>query len=226
MCDATFICRSGDGFPLVESWDDSIKSRYGGKSTNEIKITARIICRNLDVSNKKCSVYEGDLTYHYFVDGGICYMTVCLTSYPKKMAFVYLGELSNAFKEEIRIHFGTTGVDYQSAIETMDRPYAFIKFDRMIHKIKQNFQDPTSVKALNKINENLTQVTDIMKKNITDIINRGETLQDMGRTARGLVEESMKFERESKLLNAKGMERFIVTGLTLVLIYITLRILF
>lgn len=52
-----------------------------------------------------------------------------------------------------------------------------VNVDRMIHKIKQNFQDPTSVKALNKINENLTQVTDIMKKNITDIINRGETLQ-------------------------------------------------
>lgn len=55
------------------------------------------------------------------------------------MAFVYLGELSNAFKEEIRIHFGTTGVDYQSAIETMDRPYAFIKFGN--HKCKCRSHD-------------------------------------------------------------------------------------
>ncbi len=47
--------------------------------------------------------------------------------------------------------FGTQmGVDYRSKIETIDKPYAFIKFERQITKKKSEYRDFGSNKQLSK----------------------------------------------------------------------------
>jgi uncharacterized membrane protein len=70
-------------------------------------------------------VREGErhtLTYitffhSYLIEGGVCYLTLCDRSYPKKLAYQYLEELQHEFEKVNR-----------SQIETVARPYAFIKF--------------------------------------------------------------------------------------------------
>ena len=53
----------------------------------------------------------------YIIEGGVCYLTMCDRSYPKKLAFQYLEDLQREFEKVNR-----------SQIETVARPYAFIKF--------------------------------------------------------------------------------------------------
>ena len=83
-------------------------------------------------------------------------------SYPKKLAFAFLEDISRLFNgelllamfnqcyeidtpilltylfiipflEELKREFGTqVGVDYRSQIECIDKPYYFIKFERQI----------------------------------------------------------------------------------------------
>ena len=49
----------------------------------------------------------------------MCYLTLCERSYPKKLAYQYLEELQREFEKVNR-----------SQIETVARPYAFIKFGK------------------------------------------------------------------------------------------------
>merc|ERR1712187_400853 len=100
--------------------------------------------------------------------------------YPKNLSFAFLEEIHRLFQEELKREFGTGSVDYRSHIETIEKPYYFIKFDRQITKKKAEYRDPSSSKALGRLNENLTEVSSIMRQNIDDIGNRGDSLDAMG----------------------------------------------
>lgn len=45
--------------------------------------------------------------------------------------------------------------------------------DRQITKRRNDYRDPTSTRALNRLNDSLTEVNSIMQKNIDDILTRG-----------------------------------------------------
>ncbi|ETW20524.1 hypothetical protein PFFVO_00576 [Plasmodium falciparum Vietnam Oak-Knoll (FVO)] len=110
---------------------------------------------------------------------------------------------TNSETKKLMIQYGTHSIDYRSIIETIEKPYSFIKFDRKITKIKQEYKDPRSNIAIKKLNESLNEVSSIMKKNIDDILMRGENLEDVGRKAFNLKYESEKFKKVSRVLNLK-----------------------
>lgn len=60
-------------------------------------------------------------TASYIIEGGVCYLTVCEKAYPKKLAYQYLEDLQREFEKVNR-----------EQIETVARPYAFIKFGRAV----------------------------------------------------------------------------------------------
>lgn len=62
-------------------------------------------------------------------------------TYPKRLAFLFLSELKSQFQDEMRREFGTgVGIDYRSKIETIDKPYYFIRFERTIMKKQKEFK--------------------------------------------------------------------------------------
>lgn len=64
------------------------------------------------------SVASGDMVFHTLIDDlGVCYLTLTDKAYPKKLAYQYLEELQSEFSRL-----------YGPQIETVSRPYAFIKF--------------------------------------------------------------------------------------------------
>ncbi|CDR95343.1 vesicle transport protein, putative [Babesia bigemina] len=224
MGDLTLLCRASDGLPLVEIWEDRISpesldlnSNEVSKVTQSIKINARMICRKLPPNSTKCSIMEGDVCYHYMVEGGICYMTVTSTEYPKKLAFLYLAELCAAFEKELETQRKSHSPN--DPLRAIAKPYSFMTFDRTIHKIKANFKDPNSSKALHMINNSLNEVTNIMRRNIDEILQRGENLEDIGRMADGLKAETLKFKTSSKLLAQQSLlEKYLVFVIVAVVI--------
>ena len=49
---------------------------------------------------------------------------------------MYLNEISDCFNEELKNTYGSSsGVDYQSKIETIDNSYAFLKFGKGSSKL-------------------------------------------------------------------------------------------
>jgi vesicle transport protein SEC22 len=62
----------------------------------------------------------GKYMFHYLIENGIVFLTLTDKGYPKKLAFQYLEELSSEF-----------GRLYGSQVDTVSRPYAFIKFGKV-----------------------------------------------------------------------------------------------
>lgn len=67
---------------------------------------------------ERLSAEAGAHTFHILNSNGVCFLTLAERSYPKKLAFQYLEELSNEFN---RLYGG-------QQVDSFSRPYAFIKF--------------------------------------------------------------------------------------------------
>jgi vesicle transport protein SEC22 len=68
------------------------------------------------------SAEAGPHTFHVLNVHGVAFLTLAERSYPKKLAFQYLDELSNEFN---RLYGG-------QQVESVSRPYAFIKFGALL----------------------------------------------------------------------------------------------
>jgi len=189
-----------DGLILVETWDDS------NKVHPQQKQQAKQLLRKLHNMPPRCSVEgAGSNVFHYMMVDGVCYMALFDRGYPKNLAFAFLEDVHKSFQEELKREFGTGSVDYRSHIETIEKPYYFIKFDRQITKKKAEYKDPQSSKALSKLNENLTEVSSIMRQNIDEILTRGENLESVGRKANDLKDSSQKFKSMTSRLSFHTM---------------------
>uniref|UniRef100_A0A6U6MDN8 Vesicle-trafficking protein SEC22b n=1 Tax=Zooxanthella nutricula TaxID=1333877 RepID=A0A6U6MDN8_9DINO len=200
MAHVTFIARSMDGLILVETWDDS------NKVQPQQKQQAKQLLRKLHNMPPRCSVEgSGDHVFHYSMVDGVCYMALFDKSYPKNFAFAFLEEIYSLFQEELKREYGTGSVDYRSHIETIEKPYYFIKFDRQITKKKAEYKDPSSSKALGRLNENLTEVSSIMRQNIDEILQRGDNLNSVSKKARELSDNSKQFRSMTSQLSFATM---------------------
>ncbi|KAJ3202146.1 Vesicle-trafficking protein S22b, partial [Clydaea vesicula] len=161
---STQIVRVADGLPLAASMDDEEHSN--GKELAEPKNLLRQLYKKLNNSvDQRCSIDTGNFIFHYYIEYGVCFLAICDKQYPKKLAFQFLEELQKEFNEK-----------YGSEVGSVARPYAFVKFDTFIQKTKKQYKDTRTTKNLNKLHEDLRDVTGIMTMNIRDALVRGETL--------------------------------------------------
>lgn len=121
------------------------------------------------------------------------YLTIADKSYPRKLAFSYLDELSKEF-----------ATVYGPKVETVRKPYAFVGFgtyhshttERTVHRLfcvaivysdtfmqktARLYQDTrtataTSESNLDRLNGDLQDVTRIMTKNMEELLWRGDSL--------------------------------------------------
>jgi vesicle transport protein SEC22 len=118
------------------------------------------------------------------------YLVIAEKSYPRKLAFSYLDELSKEFEQS-----------YGPKVETVRKPYAFVGFgasydspfhaaiflneleDTFMSKTARLYQDSRTANAasshLDKLNDDLQDVTRIMTKNMEELLWRGDSLDSM-----------------------------------------------
>ena len=144
-----------------------------------------------------------NLLFHYLVRDSLCYLTLTEKSYPKRLAFLYLEEIADAYLEMMVNDYGDPG--WHTAISTTARPYAYIKFDLVIQRRRKDFVDPTSRQNTTKLNSDLADIQSIMRKNINEVLNRGEKLEHVSSISNNLVAESKKFKWGAKKLTWQAM---------------------
>lgn len=124
----------------------------------------------------------------YLLADNVVFLTFADKSYPRKLAFSYLDELSKEFS-----------VSYGSKVESVRKPYAFVgfgsyqQFDRPRHSFTRSTKDTFMSKTarlyrdtraasasgssgLDKLNDELQDVTRIMTKNMEELLWRGDSL--------------------------------------------------
>ncbi|EIE22158.1 R-SNARE protein, Sec22-family [Coccomyxa subellipsoidea C-169] len=194
MVRLTLIARVHDGLPLAEGLDGE-KDRDLETYKHQAKTLFKRMAKE-NPANSRMSVDSGPFVFHYIIQGGVCYLTLTDKSYPKKLAYQYLEELQSEF----------TGL-YGSQIESAARPYAFIKFDTFISKTKKLYMDTRTQRNISKLTEDLSEVHNIMTRNIADVLGQGERLDRMSQKSAQLTSESKQYAQRSKDLYRQALIR-------------------
>ena len=131
-------------------------------------------------------------SYSYIIQDQLCFLTICDQSYPRKLAFTYLSDLATEF---------TTTYSSSQYLSPTCRPYAFVEFDTFMQRTKKTYQDSRASQNLDKLNDELRDVTKVMTKNIEDLLYRGDSLEKMGEMSGRLKEDSRKYKRAAVRIN-------------------------
>jgi len=199
----TFVARLSDGLPLVANTAPDFSQGVTQEHKNQAKDILRGLGGTASSSAKMSIDTTNNLVFHYLVRDSLCYLALTERTYPKRLAFLYLEEIADAFLESLANDHGDPG--WRDAISTTARPYAFIKFDLVIQRRRRDFVDPTSRQNTTKLNEDLADIQSIMRKNIDEVLNRGEKLEHVSNISNNLVAESKKFKWGAKKLSWQAM---------------------
>lgn len=148
-------------------------------------------------SEQAASVESSPYVLHYIIEDGICYLCIADKSYPRKLAFSYLSAVSKEFSST----FG------QEAQKPGIRPYAFVSFETNLQKLTREYLNTRTSSNLDKLNDDLNDVTRIMTRNIDDLLSRGESLDKMSTLSSTLRDESIKYRKAARNVNLKAMLR-------------------
>ncbi|OAQ65087.1 protein transport protein sec22 [Pochonia chlamydosporia 170] len=178
-----------DGLMLCASVDDSPEPPSLTSLKSQVRQILRTITRN---STPQASIESPPQTIHYLIDNDVIFLCICDASYPRKLAFTYLADLSREFL--------TTHPPQQVHSPSL-RPYAYMDFDSFISKTKATYADARAAQNLDKVNDELRDVTKVMTKNIEDLLYRGDSLDKMGEISTRLKDDSMKYRRAAVRIN-------------------------
>ena len=185
----TFIARASDGLILCESYDSITDSQ-----TEKLKQNARDLLRKLSspshVNNQnsvKSTVEVDDHCFHYSIESGIVYLILAEARYPQKLSFLYLQDIFSCFQQELQNTYGTSGaVDYQSQIECIESSYKFLKFERVINKKRKEYRDAGTKENIEKLNQELVDVKNIMSESFEMLLNRDKNLTKLSELGKNL----------------------------------------
>jgi len=144
-------------------------------------------------------------TTSYIIEGDLCFLCICDRSYPRKLAFTYLSDLHREF---------TTTYQPQQYLSPTCRPYEFVGFDQFIQSTKKTYQDSRATQNLDKLNDELKDVTKVMTKNIEDLLYRGDSLERMGDISSRLREDSSKYKKAAVRINWELLLKQVSNGHT------------
>lgn len=139
-----------------------------------------------------CAALTNETIRSYLIAQDIIYICISEKSYPRKLAFTYLSDL--------QAEFSTTYPATQLHSPSL-RPYAFMEFDTFISRTKATYSDTRATQNLDKLNDELRDVTKVMTKNIEDLLYRGDSLERMGEVSSRLREDSLKYRRAAQKIN-------------------------
>jgi vesicle transport protein SEC22 len=76
-----------------------------------------------------------------------------------------------------------------------------MEFDTFISRTKATYSDARAAQNLDKLNDELRDVTKVMTKNIEDLLYRGDSLERMGEISSRLRDDSKKYRRAAVRIN-------------------------
>ena len=142
------------------------------------------------------SEYETDFrladTISYYRYEDLVFFAITERAFPKELATIYLDDIAAEF---LNTHKDT---EYRSGAL---RPYAFNDFDTFIQRTKKSYENPRASENLNKVQAQLKETTQIMSKNLEDLLYRGDSLERMSTMSSDLRDASKKYKQAAVRIN-------------------------
>ncbi|TID20007.1 transport protein sec22 [Venturia nashicola] len=178
-----------DGLILCGSVDDEQAESALVDIKAKVKKLIRMFSKN---SANEASIESDQFTIHYVVKDSVIFLCICDQSYPRKLAFTYLSDISSEF---------TSMYPSGQYLSPTAKSYGYIEFDTYIQKAKRSYQDSRATQNLDKLNDDLKDVTKVMTKNIEELLYRGDSLDKMGEMSGRLREDSRKYKKAAVRIN-------------------------
>jgi hypothetical protein len=86
---------------------------------------------------------------YYKVSNHVVFTVIVDKSYPPKLVNGFIDSLIPPFFDEAKCMLGST--NYQSRLESISSDHYFIKFDRTIKSKKKEYEDPNSIKNVERM---------------------------------------------------------------------------
>eukprot|EP01017_Pseudomicrothorax_dubius_P031387 TRINITY_DN4000_c0_g1_i1.p2 TRINITY_DN4000_c0_g1~~TRINITY_DN4000_c0_g1_i1.p2 ORF type:complete len:256 (+),score=61.87 TRINITY_DN4000_c0_g1_i1:965-1732(+) len=190
----TFLARASDGLLLCENYFENNLAVTDSRR----KILSLLKGGQIRDEAPEVKVLEINNVHHlcYKVVEGVIYLVLSDSKYPVKLANAYLDDVQSAFTEELKTAFGA--MDYRNKIETIEKPYFFIKFERVLKRKKAEFQDTGSKTNIERLKNDLTNVHNIMSQNIDLLLDREKNLNTMLGKAASLKENSKNYKDKTR----------------------------
>lgn len=170
----------------------------GGHET-DVQQAKEVIKRIDNRAPSKMTIDAGSFLISYIVEDGVIFLTLADRTYPRKLAFSYLTDVHKQFVEELSKEFGPS--NFRSQLDTTAKPYAFLRFERHLQRLRREYVDPASKSNSTKLQGELGEIQHIMRKNINEVLDRGEKLEQVSRISSRLVNDSKQFKWGAKKLN-------------------------
>lgn len=161
MVKVTIIARVSDGLPLAEGLEH-FRELNNDSDFEFYKQKAKLLFNKFSLGEpgpSRMSLRIEPYCFHYIIEDGVCYITLCDLSYPRKLAFHYLEDLQKEFGKLDRCK-----------IETASKPYAFIKFEAVIQRIRKLYLDTRTQRNLSKLNNDEYKVQQIITRDINEVL--------------------------------------------------------
>ena len=117
-------------------------------------------------------------------------------------------------------------------MDQASRPFQFIHYDPIIQRKQREYRDQStagqnSAHSKSQLNDDLNEIQSIMRKNIDEILNRGEKLDQVSNISQELRSKSKDFKWGAKKLTWQArMQQYgpMVIGVLIVLIVLYVKI--
>ncbi|KAL7569969.1 hypothetical protein ACA910_021918 [Epithemia clementina (nom. ined.)] len=215
----TQVARTSDALPLVATQTPT----HSFTVTSQVQQDAKKLMRSMTAGNpNRMSIVSGNTVYYYMARDNLCFLTLTEENYPKRVAFLYLEEVADAIMQELLNEFGA---GWRDKVDQAARPFQFIHYDPLIQRKQREFRDPSQQKS--KLNEDLNEIQSIMRKNIDEILNRGEKLDHVSNISQELRSKSKDFKWGAKKLTWQArLQQYgpMVIGILIVLIIVYVKL--
>ncbi|XP_073106075.1 25.3 kDa vesicle transport protein SEC22-1 [Elaeis guineensis] len=189
MVKLTLVGRLSDGMPLSQTptyltEDNEVSSLYRQKGELVLKEIAAGA-----LTNSKMTILIDHHCFHYLIGNEVCYITLCESRYPRKLAFYYLQDLQKEFKKfDVKV------------VESFTKPYAFTRFDYVIGNIRKQYLDTRTQANLFKLNSDHRQDLDMVTEEFSKLISNYKTSGSEARACPVILQQ------ESTLWSSKLLE--------------------
>lgn len=79
-----------------------------------------------------------------------------------------------------------------SKIETIENSYSFLKFEKTIAKKRKDYRDSSAKENIDRLNQELLDIKNIMHENFDMILNRDKNLNKISQMSSDLKDNSKK----------------------------------
>ena len=164
----------------------TVLTEYTATKGNFPTITLEILGR-MEPGDQNVSLVHESYAFHYLTREGVTFLCLSDDLDTRRVAFAFLNELMQSFMTQY-------GDRAQTAIA-----FSMSDFAPQLRRMMDHFNDPSS-DSVQAVQQRLSDVKNVMVRNIDSVLERGERLEVLVDKSDHLNQQAFKFERSSRKL--------------------------